>query len=252
MPLHAIVVGASSGIGLSSARALRTKGYLVSALSRRAAPEGAADVSIPCDVEDANAIARALDEAVRAHGVPTVVIYASGAPVMGDTLHVPPTDARRAFEVNLWGFDGVARHILPTMMAAKGGTLVYVSSIVAVRSIPFEAYYAASKAAAARYAGCLDQEVRARGVRVKSLHVGFVDTGFMERGGWHGMDAQRHNGSGVTADDVANALLRLVDADRSEEIFGWREKIIALSDRISPAIYDRVLRLRAQKGGREP
>lgn len=244
---HAIVVGASSGIGLAAAKALRKEGYAVSGLSRREVPPASVDGWYPCDVTEEGAARRAIDAAIDARGVPAALIYSSGLPVMGDTLQVPTSESRRAFDVNFWGFDVVARHVLAPMTKAGRGALVYVSTIAAIRSLAHEAFYAASKAAAVRYAGCLDQEFRGRGVRVKALHVGYVETGFFERAGWHGMEAPHPSGSGVTADDVAGGLLRLMKSSRTEEVFGWRERVIALADRVSPAIYDGVLKLRAAR-----
>jgi short-subunit dehydrogenase len=165
---------------------------------------------------------------------------------MGRTLDVPEVDARRCFETTFWGLDRVVRAVLPEMTARRAGTVLVVSSLVALRAVPYQAYYAASKAAVARYIGCLAHEALPASIRVQALHVGFVDTGFLERGGWWGMEAPIVKGSGITPSDVARAAMALLDSAQDSMVLGWRERLIALGDRIAPTLYDRLLRLRAR------
>jgi short-subunit dehydrogenase len=148
--------------------------------------------------------------------------------------------------VNLWGLDRVVRATLGPMERRGGGTLLYLSSLAALRAIPHETYYAASKAAAARYAGCLAHEAARAHVDVKVLHVGFVPTGFFAKNGWFGMPVPEVNGSGVTPEDVARAALELIASRSPAGILGWRERLISLGDRIAPTLYDRVLMRRAK------
>jgi short-subunit dehydrogenase len=241
---HAIVFGGSSGIGLAIGRALRGRAWTVSSLSRRPAPEDGAERSFACDVTLDADVARATREALDAHGPCDLLVYASGVPVMGRTLEIPAAEARRCFEVNFWGMDRAVRALLPAMLERRRGSLLLVGSIAALRGIPNEAYYAASKAAATRYLECLAHEARRGDVRVHALQAGLVDTGFFERGGWHGMRAPDAKGSGVTPDDVAREALRLLDRGAPAAVVGRKERLIALGDRLSPALYDAWLRLR--------
>ena len=241
---HAIVVGASSGIGLAIAQALRVRGHVVSNLARRPAPQGTVDASYPCDVTSAREVSEAFARALGTDGPCDVLVYAAGVPAMGRTTQVPEADARRCFEVNFWGLDRVVRAALPAMMERRRGSILAVSSLVALRAVPFESYYAASKAAVARYLGCLAYEASRGNVRVHALHVGLVDTGFFERGGWHGMSVPRVKGSGVAPADAARAALELLDSREESAVLGWKERLIVLGDRLAPTLYDRVLRWR--------
>jgi short-subunit dehydrogenase len=247
--LHAIVVGGSSGIGLAIGEALRARRYAVSNLSRRPAPAGAADVSYACDVTSAGDVIGGVASSIAAHGPCDVLVYAAGIPAMGRTLAVPQVEARRCFEVNFWGLDRVVRELLPSMTARRRGAILVVSSLVALRAVPFEAYYAASKAAVARYLGCLAHEAWRSGVRVHALHLGLVQTGFFERGGWYGMPVPDVEGSGVETADAARAALELLDSGRQEAVLGWKERLIVLGDRLAPTLYDRLLRLRQTMSG---
>jgi short-subunit dehydrogenase len=243
---HAVVVGGSSGLGEAIGRALRASGHFVTNLSRRPAPADAADLSIACDVTDDASVETAVSEVLEARDAPDVVVYAAGMPAMGKTLAVPVAEARRAFEVNLWGFDRVIRAVLPAMERHGTGSILYLSSLAALRAIPHEAYYAASKAAAVRYAGSLAHEAARSGVSVKVLHIGFVPTGFFAKEGWYGMPVPEVQGSGVAPADVARAAVALLASDAPSSVLGWRERLISLGDRIAPNLYDRVLMRRAR------
>ena len=242
---HALVVGGSSGIGAAIARALLQRGSRVSVLARRPWAGEAAVTSHTCDVTDSASVERAVADATR--GAPCdLVVYAAGAPAMGRTLDVPEAAARLAFEVNYWGLERVVRSTVPGMVEHGQGAVLAVLSIAALRPVPYEAHYAASKAAAARYLACLGHEVEPSGVRVRWICPGYVDTGFAERTPWHGMPTPRITGSGIEPDDVALAALGLLDAHRRSDTLGWRERAIVLSDRLAPGLYDRWLAHRAR------
>jgi short-subunit dehydrogenase len=233
---HALVIGASSGIGLAIARRLKREGFIVAGLSRRPAPPDAMETSHCCDVLDADGLKEALGQIREKHGIPEVVVYSAGYPVMGETLSVPEYEGRRAFEVHFWGLDRIVRAVLPEMREGGKGTLVSILSIAALCPIPFEAYYSASKAAAAVYLRALASETRRDGVKIKWLAPGYVDTGFLERGHWFGMTAPRVHGSGTTPEDVAEAVLRLVRGGYDFQVLGWKERCLALAERISPGL----------------
>lgn len=241
---HAIVVGASSGIGAAVTTALVEDGWNVTALSRRAIG-GRATRAIVCDVTDEASVTSALSKAVTEAGVPALVVYSAGESVAGQSLAVPPDVARRAFEVNFWGLERVVREVYPGMAERGRGSIVYVASIAALRAVPLEAHYAASKAAATRFIETLALEASVRGVHVGYVAPGYIPTGFLERAGWYGMRAPASvSGSGITVDDVARETLRLVAMRKQRVVIGWREKAIALGDRLLPGAYDRLLRAR--------
>jgi short-subunit dehydrogenase len=236
---HALVVGASSGIGLSIARRLKRAGFVVTSLARRMPPADAVDEALCCDVLDADRMIESIRKLKEKHGAPKAVVYSAGCPVMGATLSVPETEARRAFDVNFWGLDRVAKAVIPEMRTHGGGIILAVLSIAGICPPPFEAYYSASKAAAAAYLRSLSLETRQDNVRLKWLAPGYVDTGFLERGNWFGMPAFQVRGSGVTPDEIAEAALSLLHGGPDFRIIGWKERCLALAERISPSLSKR-------------
>ncbi len=238
----AIVIGASAGFGLAVCRRLKQEGTRVFGVSRRAPPADAVEAAVSCDVTDHAELTRVLKE-LAAKAQPDLVVYSAGEPVMGSTLETPIEHARRAFDVNFWAFDTTIRALAPTMR----GSIVAISSIAALIGLPNHAYYGASKAALDRYCESLDHELGPRGVRVKVLHVGYVDTGFFHRGGWHGTKPpDGHKGSGVSVEEVANAVVALADGRARTRILGWRERAIATAERAAPGAYSALVRWRTR------
>ncbi len=247
MKRHAVVVGASSGFGAATGAELRRRGWAVSGLSRRAPPAASVDQSFPCDVTEDEALERALADAAAALGPVDTLVWCAGTPVMGRTLDVPSSAAREAFETTFWAMQSAVRLLVPGMVARGHGQVLVVLSIAALRAVPHEAYYGAAKAAASRWLECLAHEVEAQGVAVKMLYPGFVDTGFLERGGWWGMPSPpRVSGSGLGADDVARAVCDLLESRGGRRVLGWRERGIVMADRLAPGLYDLLLRRRAK------
>jgi short-subunit dehydrogenase len=243
MSRHAVVVGSSSGIGAGVVRELSARGWSVSALSRR---RGNAERFVPCDVTDDAAVEGAVARAAELGGPFDAVVYAAGVAVAGRSVAVPERAARDVFEVNFWGMQRVFRRAYSSLVSQRG-TFVGVLSIAGLRAVPFEADYAASKAACARWLECVALEASAEGVRVGYLAPGYVPTGFLERAEWHGMAPPAVSGSGIDVGDVARAVADRVEARRSRAVLGWRENAIALADRIVPGAYDRLLRARVRR-----
>ena len=194
-----------------------------------------ADRSWPCDVTDDPALGRVLAEAAAALGPVDALVWCAGTPVMGRTLEVPMPAAREAFATSFWAMQSAVRALVPGMITRGGGAILVVLSIAALRAVPHEAYYGAAKAAATRWLECLAHEVQGQGVAVKMLFPGFVDTGFLERGGFWGMGGPpRVRGSGLSAEDVARAACDLLEGPASRRVLGWRERGIVLADRALP------------------
>jgi short-subunit dehydrogenase len=245
MKPHAIVVGASSGIGAAIGTELRFRGWAVSGLARRPSAPESSDRVFTCDVCDESALRHTLREAVDALGTPVALVWCAGTPVMGHTLSVPRDAARAAFETAFWAMEAAVREILPSMLERRRGTILAVLSLAALRAVPHEAYYGAAKAACARWLECLHHEVADRGVSVKAVYPGYVDTGFLERGGWWGMAGPpRVRGSGVRPDDVARTAADMLRGGSMRRVLGWRENAILFADRVAPGLYDRLLRRR--------
>jgi hypothetical protein len=61
------------------------------------------------------------------------------------------------------------------------------------------------------------------------------------------MRAPEVSGSGVTPEDVADAATQMIEDGRPFRLLGWRERLIALGDRVAPSLYDRWSRARSAR-----
>ena len=183
-PRTVLVTGASSGIGEATARLFLERGWTVHAAARRTehmqalASAGARihhldlteEASIDALVSEIGAAAERLE----------VIVNNAGIGVYGSVEEVPLDEARRQFEVNLFGIARLTQRFLPEMRAAGSGTIVNVSSIGGRVYTPMGAWYHASKHALEGWSDCLRIEVAPFGIRVVVVEPGAIETEFAE------------------------------------------------------------------------
>lgn len=210
---HALVTGASGGIGLAICRGLAAAGAEVLLVARRAEPleEAARAVggrALPADVTDAEQV-RGLAERAAAHcgGPPELIVSAAGAFELGRVAETEVASFDRQVAVNLRAPFLLARAFLPGMLARGRGHLVTIGSIAGRFAFPENGAYAASKFGVRGLHAVLDAELRGTGVRATLIEPGATDTAI-----WETVDRDRHPGlpgrdAMLSADAVAQAVL---------------------------------------------
>ena len=171
----AVITGAGSGIGLATARMLREKGYTVYNLSRHPA-ENERNKFIFADVSDSATVKAAVEQVIAESGRIDLLVTSAGMGVSGAVEFIEEEEMKRQFEVNLFGTINTVKAVLPQMRKQKGGKIICISSVAAVYSIPFQAYYSASKAGVIGLTKAVARELAPRGVRVNAVAPGFVET----------------------------------------------------------------------------
>ncbi len=176
------------------------------------------------------------------------MVFVAGTAAYGRTASFPSERARTIFELNFWACTTAARSIGEHWAEAqRAGKFVAVLSIVARRAVPFEAYYSASKAAAARFLECLDLEYAPMHIRFLSAFPGVLNTPFRRQAEWYGIEPN-FGDRGADVRRTARAIQQLLEGNRNARVIGWRERAIDLADRLVPGLYDRtVLRRRVLK-----
>jgi 3-oxoacyl-[acyl-carrier protein] reductase len=181
----AIVTGASSGIGAATTKALVDEGANVVAVARSSDKLHSLDVAGNEKLVTEAADVRALEDmdrvaqiAVDRFGGCDAIVCNAGVGEYADFLDMSPETVGEIVETNLLGTVWSIRAVLPHMLDAGRGDVIVVSSVVAVMDSAGESVYAATKAAQRSLAGCLDLEVRDRGVRVSTILPGGVKTAF--------------------------------------------------------------------------
>jgi 3-oxoacyl-[acyl-carrier protein] reductase len=170
-----LVTGASRGIGREAALALARRGdrVVLAARDERAlaslaeeirAEGGAAEVA-PVDVTDDRSVALAA-ERVLAEGPLDVLVNNAGRASQLPFVAQPLADARAELEVNYLGALRMTHAFLPSMLSARSGVIVNVSSLLGAVPAPASANYSATKAALNAWSYALRGEVASRGVKV--------------------------------------------------------------------------------------
>lgn len=183
----ALVTGASSGLGRHFALTLAARGAIVVAAARRVdrleavvaeiAAAGGRAQAVALDVTDAQSVAAAFAQAESSSGVPSIVVNNAGIAEAGPALGQPEADWRAVLETNLEGAYRVAQAAAQAMVAAgRGGSIVNIASILALRVGANLAAYAAAKAGLLHATRALALEWARHGIRVNAIAPGYILT----------------------------------------------------------------------------
>jgi short-subunit dehydrogenase len=179
-PKRVFITGASSGIGLLTARALCEAGYLVWGTSRTPgklpALEGFHPIAL--DLNDDESIDSGFASALREAGYIDVLINNAGSGTFGPLEAFSSNELRREFQTLLVGPMRLIRLALPSMRARNEGLIVNVSSLAGELPVPFLAAYSASKSALSALSEGLNLELSHTAIRVVDVRPGDIDTQF--------------------------------------------------------------------------
>ncbi|MGO4474739.1 SDR family NAD(P)-dependent oxidoreductase [Massilia sp. 2TAF26] len=180
---HAVVTGASRGIGLAIARALQAQGARVTLMARDAAALEAAAAGLggasgwqAIDVADAAGVAAAFERAGRVDILVNNAGQAASAPFM-------KTDEalwQRMLEVNLSGAYHCIQAALPAMLDAGWGRIVNVASTAGLTGYRYVAAYCAAKHGLVGLTRALALELAAKGVTVNAVCPGYTETDIVQ------------------------------------------------------------------------
>jgi len=182
----ALVTGASRGIGRAIALALGSAGanVIVAARSVEAAGGTADEIAagggraraIPLDIADDGSVDAAMAELLREHA--TIPLLVNNAGITRDNLlmRMNKEDWSQVINTNLSGIYRICRSLVPSMVKARYGRIVNVTSVVARSGNPGQANYAAAKAGIEGFTRSLARELGSRNITVNCVAPGFIDT----------------------------------------------------------------------------
>ena len=176
----ALVTGASSGIGDATARRLAQLGYTVYAVARRADRMAALKErgirTEPADVTDDATLVALVDKIISETGRIDVLVNNAGYGSYGALEDVPIAEARRQFDVNVFGLARLIQLVLPHMRAQRDGYIVNISSIGGKIWEPLGSWYHAAKFAVEGLSDSLRAEVAQFGIKVIVIEPGAIRT----------------------------------------------------------------------------
>jgi len=222
----AIVSGGSGGIGAATCRVLAAAGHyvLVGFGGNAAAAEevvsslaavGGVGEACHLDVTDEDSITAAV---ARATELGTLAVVVNNAGIADDDLLLRLDAARfdRTVEVNLRGAFLLSKAAVRPMLRNRGGRIVNVASVVALRGNAGQTAYAASKAGLIGFSKSLAREVARKAITVNVVAPGFVTTAMTEQlddSAREALTAMAPTGKPVPAEEVAAAIAFLASPE---------------------------------------
>lgn len=186
IPCSILITGASSGIGLATAKLFMEKGWHVAATMRNpeTAPAWMRNERVrvlPLDVTERTTIDAAVEQALGAFGKIDVLYNNAGYGLNGPIEGATDKQMRHQFDVNFFGLIDVTNAVLPHMRQRRAGLIINVSSIGGLIGMPGAPLYIASKHAVEGLSESIRFELKPFGIRVKMIEPGGIKTDFVSR-----------------------------------------------------------------------
>lgn len=223
-PRVVLVTGASSGIGLATARRLLAAGdgTRVALLARpggrveqTAAELGENAIAVPADIVDADAVTAAVESTVQRFGRIDAVVHAAQVMAYGRIEDVPREVYERVVDTALHGTANLARTLLPRFRAQGHGTFVVVNSLLGEIATPRMGAYDSGKWGQLGLARVLQLETRdAKGVDVCVVSPGAIDTPIYDQAANHDVRGGFPPPPVIAPDRVARAAVKCLDRPR--------------------------------------
>lgn len=170
-----VVTGGNRGIGLAIARAFVEAGDAVTVTYRSGEPP-AGLAGVRCDVTDDASVAAAFDEIEARQGPVEVVVANAG--ITRDTLllRMGEQDFTDVVDTNLTGAFRAAKRASKSMLRARKGRIIFISSVVGMLGSAGQVNYAASKAGLVGMARSIARELGSRSITANVVAPGFVES----------------------------------------------------------------------------
>lgn len=247
-----VITGATSGIGLTTARMAAHQGATLvlsarngAALEQLAQEMSADDVpvaTVVADVGKADDVARIAETAIGRFGRIDTWINNAGVAVFGRLDEVQPEDHRRLFETNFWGVVNGSLEALK-YMRTRGGALINLGSEVSDRALPLQGMYSASRHAVKGFTDALRMELEHDKVPVSVTLIkpAAVDTLFAVHAKNY-MDREPTLPPPIYAPDVvARAILYAAQHPKRDIFVGGAAKALSVGGFHLPGLMDRYM-----------
>ena len=243
----ALITGCSSGIGRALAEAMRDAGYQVWACARKPADlaslQAAGLRALALDVNDAQAIARALAELHQEAGRLDVLVNNAGYGAMGPLLDAGAAGMRQQFETNVFSLVELTRACF-TLLRASQGLVVNIGSVSGLLVTPFAGAYCASKAAVTALSDALRMELAPFAIDVMEVQPGAIASRFGNTASQQASEVLREDSPWWPLREAVQARANASQQDATPTEAFARQLLAAIQRKNRP------LRVRIGKGSR--
>ena len=243
-----IITGASSGIGAATARSFAHAGarVVLAARDETKLQEVAVGLPgnplvVPTDIANHEAVHVLVERTIQVCGGVDILINNAGVGLAAPVAEMRREDLERAMSVNVYGPLELTQTVLPHMRARGAGQIIFVSSVVGMRALPYLSGYAATKAALDRLVESLRVELRGSGIAVTLVRPGTTRTGFSARRIGGGHEQRRFKGGGIPPERVAEVILAAAQKQPRVAYVKWSDRMQVLFSLLAPRLTDRLL-----------
>lgn len=248
-----VITGGTSGIGLACAKVFSDKEWKVFVIARTKPDESVLPKNtfyIKGDVSDFQSINNAVKEIYYQNNIIDVLISNAGFGISGPVEFTDIEDAKRLMDVNFMGSFYSAKSVLPYMRKNQHGRIVFISSLAALFSIPYQSFYSSSKAAINLLSGALDNEIKPLGIRSCVIMPGDVKTGFTAAREKSTLGSEIYGSAfdrainvmendetnGMSPDKIAKVVYKAANSNRVKPWYvpGAKYKLVAFLYRVLP------------------
>ena len=247
-----VLTGASSGIGLVTARMAAAQGARL-VLAARNAPalhrlvreieeRGGQALAVPTDVTHDNDVHRLADAAIRRFGGFDTWVNNAGISIYGRIEEVSLEDHRQLFETNFWGLVYGSK-VAIRHLQRRGGALINVGSVLSDRAIPLQGMYSASKHAVKAFTDALRMELEHDGapVSVTLVKPSAINTPYIDHARNY-LSVEPLNPPPVYAPElVAHAILRAAQVPTRDVVIGGGGRAMTMAGVYAPRLIDKVM-----------
>ncbi len=256
-----VITGASSGIGLATARAAAEAGANVVLTARSGGAlddivkeitdAGGKAVSAAADVADEAALRKVAQLAQETYGGFDTWVNNAGVSVYAPVEQVSMDDARRVFETNFWGLMIGCRIAAEHLKTRGGGSIVNLGSVVSDRALPIQGIYSATKHAVKALTEALRIELEAEGagISVTLIKPGPIDTPYLAHAKNYMADEPTHPKPVYAPELVAETILHAAAHGGRELFVGGGGAAIAKAGNWIPGTVDLAMKSNLMEDG---
>jgi short-subunit dehydrogenase len=247
-----VITGASSGIGLVTARMAARQGArlvlaarsedALSQLASEIKAEGGEAVYVVADVGQEQDVRKIADAAIAQFGGFDTWVNNAGVSIYGRVLDVSMEDHRQLFETNYWGLVHGSR-VAAAHLRTRGGAIINVGSSLSDRAIPLQGTYCASKHAVKGYTDALRMELEEEEapISVTLIKPSAIDTPYKDHAKNY-LAVEPQNPPPVYAPEtVAEAILYSAEHPERDVFVGAGGKALSIGGKYAPRLTDKVM-----------
>lgn len=187
----AVVTGAANGIGRGIALRLAREGAAIgivdtdasgcASLHREICEGGGHAMPLAADVCGTGAVRDAIKSLTEKLGPPTIAVHSAAIMPTGTILETGEQDWDRMYAVNVKGAYALCREVIPHMLHAGHGSIIFMASIAGLRGLPGLAAYSSTKGALLALTRSLSIDYARHGIRVNAVAPGTIDSPMLHR-----------------------------------------------------------------------